>query len=46
MDLSQLPRENGFRMRGTQVTRLETFVIPIHGYRMARAKQRLMAKSD
>ena len=26
MDLSQLPRENGFRLRGQQVTRLETFV--------------------
>lgn len=26
MDLSQLPRENGFRLRGVQVTRLETFV--------------------
>jgi uncharacterized membrane protein len=26
MDLSQLPRDNGFRLRGTQVTRLETFV--------------------
>ncbi len=26
MDLAQLPRENGFRLRGQQVTRLETFV--------------------
>lgn len=26
MDLSQLPRDKGFRLRGTQVTRLETFV--------------------
>jgi uncharacterized membrane protein len=26
MDPSQLPRENGFRLRGQQVTRLETFV--------------------
>lgn len=26
MDLSQLPREHGFRLRGQQVTRLETFV--------------------
>jgi uncharacterized membrane protein len=26
MDLATLPRENGFRLRGQQVTRLETFV--------------------
>ena len=26
MDLAQLPREDGFRLRGQQVTRLETFV--------------------
>lgn len=26
MDLTQLPVEDGFRMRGQQVTRLETFV--------------------
>lgn len=26
MDLAQLPRENGFRLRGQSVTRLETFV--------------------
>jgi uncharacterized membrane protein len=26
MDLANLPRENGFRLRGEQVTRLETFV--------------------
>ena len=26
MDPTTLPRENGFRLRGAQVTRLETFV--------------------
>jgi len=40
MDLSQLPRENGFR------SMVPGAVIPIHGCRLERAKQRLLAKAD